>query len=74
MRLTSCLFAIIALVSGMYSQASSINFFEHFIWDEVNDGTGVSWEARAGLQAVRIGKNILYPWRTFAKDDAADVW
>ena len=57
-RLISCLFGIIAFVFGMTSQASSINFFDYFIWDEVNDGTGVSWEARAGLQAVRIGKTF----------------
>jgi hypothetical protein len=57
-RLTSCLFGFIAFVFGMSSQASSINYFDHFIWDEVNDGTGISWEARAGLQAVRIGKTF----------------
>ena len=52
MRLTSCLFGFIVFVFGMSSQASSSNFFDYFLWDEVNDGTGVSWESRAGLQAV----------------------
>lgn len=49
-------FAIVALLVGMSSEASGIRIFDHFVWDEVNEGVGVIWEPRAGLQAVRKGK------------------
>ena len=28
--------------------------FDHFEWIEVNSGTGITWEGRAGLQAIKL--------------------
>ena len=57
-QLNSLLFAIVALLFGMTSEASGVRIYDHFIWDEVNEGVGVIWEPRAGLQAVRKGKTF----------------
>lgn len=57
-RLNSRLFAIVALLYGMTSEASGVGIFDYFVWDEVNDGVGVMWEPRAGLQAVRKGEHF----------------
>lgn len=54
--LNSCLFSIAATLFGVASEASGPSAFDHFVWDEVNEGVGVTWEPRAGLQAVRKRK------------------
>lgn len=52
------LFVIAALLFGISFEAAGTSIFDYFVWDEVNDGTGITWEPRAGLQAVRKDKNF----------------
>jgi len=48
------LIPLITLALTMFfSSAAHAQFLNNFEWTEVNDGTGVTWAPRAGLQAVR---------------------
>ena len=33
---------------------ASADFFEKFSWEEINDGSGITWDPRAGLQAAKL--------------------
>jgi len=33
---------------------SSADYFEKFSWEEINDGSGITWNPRAGLQAAKL--------------------
>ncbi|MGI9262351.1 MAG: hypothetical protein ACR2QR_09970 [Woeseiaceae bacterium] len=35
------------------SPSASADFFDNFEWKQVNHGVGITWEARAGLQALK---------------------
>ena len=37
----------------LLSAPARADFLDHYNWVEINSGSGVTWEARAGLQAVK---------------------
>jgi hypothetical protein len=49
----------VATILFISADVSAKTNFDRFSWTEINDGSGVVWEPRAGLQAVKLGSRFL---------------
>jgi hypothetical protein len=50
--------ALVLILSCAYPLAASAQIFNKFDWTEVHSGSGTTWDARAGLQAVNLRGNF----------------
>ena len=80
-RLVQLMHAGIVMIIACHTASASV--FDYFEWKEINEGSTATWEARAGLQAVRHGRDFLvlggrsprmFPMTFGDSDFYNDVW